>query len=335
LREILKHKIIILLKDDVHGSIGLTGSGQNPSGTPELVSVIDGMNAGMNCWSMVRDGFGSSPDPWYPDISTNLSDAYRNYFGVMNIFIEGWAGAQRGDAFGAEPTYDIIGRNENFVGADVVPDFKGSFPSLPIDTNMLEQLYYWSGTKPDLINYPFRWHSGMPNQNEMIVGALPEIGFVIKSPSPLVKALYLYKSCYRPVGDTSEEYRHLPEVGDMEEHDCVTCKISTVLTGTNVSYKGRVVALYTDAYYFRSSHFSFTLLPFDSSATKQVFNSMMDSLFQGPMFPGQTAKMAPFGSSPKRSPNRHVDVAKLRRITDELHKQKAEMRKKWENSFSE
>jgi len=97
--------------------------------------------------------------------------------------------------------------------------------------------------------------------------------------------------------------------------------------GTYIAYKGRVVALYTDAYYFRTSHFSFSLLPFDSVAAKQVFNTMMDSLYASP-FIAQTGKMAaPHGPSVKR--NSGVDVDELRRITKELHEMKAEEIRKW------
>jgi hypothetical protein len=337
LREILKHKVIIVIKDHVQDQLNLTGGGASPSGLPELVSVIDGLNAGMSCWSMGRDAFGSIPDPFIPGFSTQLSDAYRNYFGVLRIFIEGWSAANRNDDIGI---YQMARRNENFIGADVVSEFAGAYPPLVIDTNLLESRYTWGDPRPPgLLNYPFRFPGWcMPDVGgQIIVGALPEVGFVEKSPSSAVRAIYLYKSLYRPVGDTSAESSDLTEVGTYKEYEIPTGDCFSLTpylnVGTYIAYKGRVVALYTDAYYFRTSHFSFSLLPMDSIAAKQVFNSMMDSLYASPLI-AQTGKMAaPNSMSMKRHSG--VNVDELRRITKDLHDMKAEEIRKWRDPNSE
>jgi len=324
LREFLKHKIIFIIKDNINYALNMQGSADNPYGMLELISVVDGLNAGMSCWSMSRDAFGGTPDSPVPEFSSALSDAYRSYFGVLRIFMEGWAGAvQNRD----EELWTRTRRNENFIGADVINDFKGAFPPLKIDTTLLEQRYYWYiNTPPTLVKYPFRWDACMPElSGQMIVGALPEVGFVEKAPSSLVKAIYLYKSCYRPPGDSSAADAGLPEVGTYTEYDLTSCPtgaVKTLYVGSNIAYKGRVVAIYTDAYYFRTSHFSFTLLPFDSASAQQVFYSMMDSLYASP-FIGQTGKLTP-PSAASMKPHRGVNVEEFRRITKELHDMKNE-----------
>jgi hypothetical protein len=323
LRDILKHKVVIIFKDDVLGTINLTGSASNPSGYGEMVSVIDGLNAGMSCWSMARDAF-ADPKPFVPSFCTALSDAYRSYFGVLRVFCEAWYSQIKSEDDG---NYERTRRNENFIGADVVNDFKGAFPTLKVDTTLLEERYHWTQAPLNdyirLVSYPFRWNSCYPPDRvgKMIVGALPEVGYIERSPSSLVKPVYLFKSCYKPANDTSSEYSNLQEVGTYQSIELGDCAIDpgtyTLLIGTDIAYKGRVVAIYTDAYYFRTSHFSFTLLPFDSVQAKQVFYSMMDSMYAAP-FIGQTGKIMP-PSSAVMKPHRGVNVSELRRITKELH----------------
>jgi len=322
LREILKHKVIIIVKDGIEGALALGGGAANPSGYPELVSVIDGLNAGMSCWSMARDAY-ADPKPFSPSFCTGLSDAYRSYFGVLRIYCEAWYSQIKSEDIG---DYSQSKRNENFIGADVISEFQGAFPNLTIDTNAIEDYYYWSDPFfPSLLYYPFRWSYCNDNYGDIIVGAFPGVGYVEKSPSTLVQPVYLYKSCYRPPNDTSSDYAGLQEVGTYTEVDisgCPTGGTNTLLIGSDIAYKGRVVALYTDAYYFRTSHFSFTLLPFDSTQAKQTFKTMMDSLYASP-FLGQTGKVAaPRSASMKPYPG--IDVSEFRRITKELHDAKNE-----------
>ncbi len=170
LREILKHKITIIVKDNTSYPVGFE--------TIEGLSVIDGINSGMSAWVMARaaagEGFVQAGNR--PDVGAVLP----YYFGVEGLQQTGWQ--ERTVANG-----DI--RIEDFIGAtSLIPD---ELPDLLIDTTRLESFYLWDSTRcdnPELPCYPFRDLV----TGEILTGAMPEVGYVERGLG--TEPLYLYKS---------------------------------------------------------------------------------------------------------------------------------------------
>jgi len=106
----------------------------------------------------------------------------------------------------------------------------------------------------------------------MVVGAYPEVGYVAKQ-SFSDTALYLYKSKY---GTNTPQLSY-------------TC--STIRTGNVLKYEGTVVAIKRNTPFFRTAHFTFTLLPFEREAALGVFEPMMDWLAEQPFL--GAGKLAP------------------------------------------
>jgi len=317
LREILKHKIVILIKDDIGKELFLYGSVDDH---PELISMINGLNAGMSCLSMIRSpykGYGQDPASW----QELLGQAYRSYFGVQQMRYTGWLGALR-------DTSSQGSRIEDFVGANPVSGVARSFPSLPVDTLLLENRYIWCDVC-DLFNpknissdcdtfppYLYSWYK-VPFRcgytGEMLTGALPEVGFVQKSGSDHVKALYVLESLYGP--DSGQTQAPPPSFDD-----AVPWCNSYTRVGNKEVYDGKVVAVYTNASpYFKTAHFSFTFLPIAEDSAQAAFNSIMDSLAAGQYFRdgfGGSGKVSSFGFPTGKS---SVNVTQLKNISSQLN----------------
>jgi len=171
LREILKHKIALIVKDNTANPIGFESL--------EGLAVIDGINAGMNAWIMARaaagEGFVSAGNR--PDVGEILS----SYFGIDSLQQTGWQ----------ERTASGNIRIEDFIGAtSLIPS---ELPHLLIDTTRLESFYLWDSTRcddPELPCYPFRDLV----TGEIITGAMPEVGYLVRGFG--TEPLYLYKSKY-------------------------------------------------------------------------------------------------------------------------------------------
>jgi len=276
LRDILKHKIIILIKDDV-------GIGKLKMASPILLSVLDGLNAGMSCWAMLRSPFMDFADPTFGGTWQDVPISYTQYFGVVNMRYQGWHAAINQYDFGNPGI-----RVEDFVAAEVLPQFADSFPSLVVDTSLLENRYLWLPGPAGINEYDFRC-----NENgQILVGALPEVGYVQKS--LFAEAMYLFVSKYgnAPISFT---------------------RICSRDVGHWWKSHGTVVGIRYNTGLFRTAHLSFSLLPFDSTTAQTVFNSMMDWLAVQPYI--QTGKLAP-GAPAK------LNVAALRNISNELHELK-------------
>lgn len=286
LRDILKHRIIFLIKDNVGGDINMT--------SPIMLSVLDGIDAGMSCWSMVRApfvGVGPARDTLSINIYQQIPNSYTEHFGVANMRYTGWPAIINfsRDWYG--------GRIEDFVGTYVLPEFAGQFPELEVDCELLENRYVWLEGPAGFELYDFR--CGFCGEEDAEIGevllcALPEIGIVERT--AYAEAIYLYKSKYGQNTPTLI-HRCCREIGHL------------------VKYDGGVVAVRYDSGIFRTAHFSFSLLPFNQSQAQETFNTMMDWLSVQPYL--EAGKMAAAPPSPQ------VDVQKLRRINEQLHEMKA------------
>ena len=183
LREILKHKQILFIKDDAADGI--------PLESIDGLAALEGINAGINAWIMGRAAAGiGDQDPrtgkYYPFISEPL----RGYFGVDGLVQEGWT-----DSLSIYPDGTLeYPRLEDFIGA--LPLLPDEFPALVIDTALLEANYLWD----ESVDYPFRWE----DTGEMIRGALPEVGYVQRGYG--TEPLYLYNTIWNRDGISPPYY---------------------------------------------------------------------------------------------------------------------------------
>ena len=228
LREILKHKIALVVKDNTSSAIGFE--------TLEGLSIVEGLNSGMNAWVMARaaagEGFISEGNVMVAD------EVLSTYFGVNAFQQSGW---QVRTATG-----DV--RIEDFIGATSL--INDEFPDLLIDTTRLESFYLWDSTRcdnPEMPCYPFR----DLNTGEIITGAMPEVGYMVRGFG--TEPLYLYKSKY---GSNPPFYINKRE--------------------------GTVVAIRYATNYFRTSHFCFNVMAMDEVSAQQVFETMMEWLSYQP-----------------------------------------------------
>ncbi len=160
-------------------------------------------------------------------------------------------------------------RIEDFVGATSL--ISSEFPDLFIDTDRLETMYLWDSTQcdnPELACYPFRDFT----TGEIIVGAMPEVGFLTRGFN--TEPLYLYKSKY---GGTPPYY--------IDE------------------YEGTVVAIRYDHPLFRTAHFCFNIIAMDEVSGRQVFGTMMDWLSYQPFINAGKINSGYFGSDVKKFRN--------------------------------
>ncbi|MCX6827214.1 MAG: hypothetical protein NTV06_08145, partial [candidate division Zixibacteria bacterium] len=251
LRDILKHKIILYIKDSPSRQLMITSL--------EGQEILKGISAGMSAWSMVRGPFSTSPTEFIPMMLT-APEPYRNYFGVDRINWTAWIGFDiyyPGDNSFPHP----FGRNgqiriEDFIGAYSIQSF---LPDIRLDSTLLETRYLWykkPGT-PGLGIYelPYRCEDGSTMVDSG--GALPEVGYIEKSYGS--EALYIYRSVYGNRTPTIEEKCGI-RVGNVE------------------TYEGKVVACRYETSLFRTAHFSFTLLPVPEQTAQTIFNEMLDWL---------------------------------------------------------
>jgi len=263
LREVLKHKIALLVKDNTGGGISISSN--------EGMALLDGINAGMSCWLMARAAAGTA---FIDDTNRPVVHEYfQAYFGVDALQQAGWQ--ERTSIPGSA-------RIEDFVGADPISQFASQFPSISVDTVRLESLYLWekdSCANPEQPCYPFR----DLDTDEIITGAIPEVGFIQKE--PFADAIYLYRSLY---GDDPPTY----------------------IPGYLKLRNGTVVGIRANTPYFRTAFFCFTLLAMDNVTAQEVFNNMMDWLSYQPYLAAGKANSYLYGSS---------DVKKYRDISRRLH----------------
>jgi hypothetical protein len=276
LRDILKHKIILIFKD--------MPSGQLIMDSQVMLSVLDGLSAGLSAWSMTRSPFNdfdyqTNPTGTYQDVP----DSYRLFFGINEMWHTSWMGT-----INYSLTFSGT-RIEDFVGADIINNYADDFSNLVVDTTLLEDRYLWVPGPPGISIYDYRCNV----TGDILVGALPEVDFVEKS--PLAEALYLYHSKYGT-----------QQLGMEENCDR--------LVGRYADYHGTVVGTRYNAGLFRTAHFSFSLLPFPEEDARPTFNSMMTWLAEQPYI--QTGKVA---SNMTAKPAVNGDIQEMRRVLDKLH----------------
>jgi hypothetical protein len=259
LRDILKHKIILIIKDS-------PGSGLSFSATtyiPVEQFVLQGISAGRRVWSMMRTPFLNSIEA-YPQM-LEMPIEFMSTFSIAKIYYTSWGGFIAYNP-GNQDWLRFYGREYGELGQIRIEDCIGAnsilpnvLPDLKVDTNLLEDRYVWREGF-GILQYPFRW----PYDGSMIAGAYPEVGYIEKFYG--AEALYVYNSKHgksQPVFPIPYETHgnNSLRVGFTEESD------------------GKVVAVRLDAMpYFRTSHFSFTFIPMDSTSIQPAFNEMMDWL---------------------------------------------------------
>ncbi len=276
LRDILKHKIMILVKDETDGSVEL----QSDIGS----YIVDGINAGMSCWIMARAGVGAG---LYEDGGVPLMpEVLATYFGVEETHTDDWQRRTQSRIPGFQP------RIEDFQGA--MPISGIDLPILAIDTVRLENRYLWDTAYPQYF-YPFRKPLVMDTIDTNIYGedtvyvfrlanysgkqcaggndsghaALPEVGYIVRSYD--ATPLYLYYSTWEKFGISRPTY--------------VTRK------------EGTVIAVRYDHPVFRTAYFPFTVLPLEPVSGREMFGKMLDWLSEQPYIQtGKVRATGPFGS---------------------------------------
>ncbi len=272
LRDVLKHKVVIYLKENLNKEFGFGQDGGNPN-----QFLIQGILSGNNYWTLARSAFlGKAPlsdialRPYAYGISTTssgLSPQYASLFGIQGGFEPTWVGMAGQRNVACDPLIGCLDpvRSEDFIGA--VPSelvSSAEFPPLSVDIDRLDTMLLWtdSATCPtDRIvvqQFPF-----MDS-----IGALPNVGFTIPITSRGTQTLYLYKSRF---GEAKYPFWNL-DFGD---------------------FQGTVVAVRLDGGFFRTSHWQFTPFALDPVTFQPAFNTMIDWLFArpwgGPSF-GQAAQ---------------------------------------------
>ncbi|PKK84724.1 MAG: hypothetical protein CVT49_00795, partial [candidate division Zixibacteria bacterium HGW-Zixibacteria-1] len=173
LRDILKHKIVLVVKDNPGGELIMDSD--------VMLSVLDGLNAGISAWAMLRSPFQSYVTVYEPEWQ-NVPLSYTQYFGVVNMRFSGWMGAIN-DSRGGAPYPNAGTRIEDFIGAAPLGDPQDAdyidLPHLIIDTTLLEDRYLWV-PGAGFSQYDYRCPNAVNPPGEILIGALPEVGYVQK-----------------------------------------------------------------------------------------------------------------------------------------------------------
>ncbi len=311
LREILKHKIVIWVKDEVDYSIDIESN--------EGSFIIDGLNAGISCMVMARAPGGTN----YIELDgvPLISELYTTYFAVDEFHSSAWYTSEleswgrwilgtEGDN-GWPLTEGFSFRTEDFIGAGAIenPNLGLNLPDLLIDYDYLENRYLWDTIGPDSY-YPLRAPLALDTilgdpiplrpkdfHGKYVVGpppdsgyaALPEVGFIVRTLGRS-EPLYLYMSLYGPDGPG------LDRPGELRNNE------------------GKVVAIRheSETGIFRTALFGFTLLAFDETTAQDMFNQMLDWLSDQPYI--QTGKPRATGKFTTGN-----DFERYRAIAKRLH----------------
>ena len=304
MREILKHKVIILVKDETDGSLDLESI--------EGSFIIEALNAGLSCWAMARAGAG--PGFIEEDGVPVMSDLYTTYFGVEEFYSDDWQRRTAGRLLAFLP------RIEDFIGAGAILGGNFDLPDLAIDTVLLENRYWWDYLGFSFYYYPFRGPTAFDTLGYTIDTVIAGLDTLIDT-SYSLKPVALSHNGKQAAGGYDSGYAALPEVGyivrtseteplylyrSMFEHydgldrpDYIRAK------------EGTVVALRYDHPIFRTSIFGFTPIAFDPVTGQEMFNEMMDWLSDQPYI--QTGKPRPTGLF-----SSGLNAQKYRDISDRL-----------------
>ncbi|MCP4686204.1 MAG: hypothetical protein GY867_12265 [bacterium] len=200
------------------------------------------LQTGVNMWVAARTAYGSHGFLQGPATDV-CSNLYRYYFGMEGYKFDGWGGyaVDQNEAW----------RIEDFLGALSLDESR--WPDVAIDSALLHRRYQWWG--------PYHWSKdsldlqgrfAMPgNADQMPLGALPGVGWAVRSTD--TEAMYLYHSLYGP------------------EH----------FLGKDFSYNGRPVAHRLNRGMFRTVHWLFTPMPFDTTTMQVTVNNVLDWMWDG------------------------------------------------------
>ncbi|MFQ5607791.1 MAG: hypothetical protein ACE5GA_07570 [Candidatus Zixiibacteriota bacterium] len=286
LRDVLKHKVVIFLKEHVQNPIPMR------AGSNGEKFLLSGVLDGINFWTMSRApflprGFQHLEPVTYGTSDVQVPFIYSSIFGILGGAHQAWYGMAifRDPARLEDSTIPAVERNEDFVGAATSEFFSSAeFPHLTVDPDRLRDGLRWVNTsicRDSRVHYPFL----------DTIAALPEVGFTIPATILGTRAIYLYESLY---GEQSYPFWALPFK----------------------DYEGTVVAVRRNAGLFRTSHWQISPLVMDSATFQVAFNSMMDWLFQP--WGGLTLGRAPaFPPLARTRPNRE-----LRRLAAYLEQQR-------------
>jgi len=265
LRDILKHKVVILYKDYLQSRL-MTDDAQK--------WLLNGALTGMGFWTMSRAAFQADPfntfTPYMNEIGPQaIPGVYSFFFGIRGSWWEAWYGMGISRASPAIfPDSGPPVRNESFIGAVPVPGSisPSEFPELSVNSELLGRRLRWNDISvcpaafPDPSqNFPsYPYYDTLP--------CLPEVGYLVRTDADPV---YLFKSRYG-----QDTYPYWP-----------------------IKYDGRVVAVRKDLIFLRTSHWNFTPSVMDSASFQVAFSSMMNWLFEP--WGGPSNKVAPAN---RRSP---------------------------------
>ncbi len=276
LRDVLKHKVVIFLKENLNKEFGF---GQE-LGDPNQF-LVQGLLSGNNYWTLGRSSFQAKAPlsdisliPYQYGISTSssgLSPTYAQLFGIQGGFEPAWVGMAGQRVVACDPNIGCLPavRSEDFIGAATSELVSSSdFPALSVDTSRLRNMLLW--TDRNTCSRDFIVVQQFPYMDS--IAALPDVGFTIPTTSRGTETLYLYKSRF---GEAKYPFWDL-DFGDMQ---------------------GTVVAVRLDGGFFRTSHWQFTPIPLDPVSFQPAFNTMMDWLFArpwgGPSFGSPVQPVAP------------------------------------------
>ncbi len=278
LRDILKHKVVIYLKDHVQNSLPVK------SGSGGETFLVSGVLDGVNFWTMSRapflpGGFDALEPEFYGIDDIRLPIIYAAVFGLQAGMHQAWYGmaVQRGLLLEPLPT----ARNEDFIGTEVSEFFTSAeFPPLRVDPILLRDGLRWVDTTDPCPKLPLSPDSDKHYPFIDSIPALSEVGFTVPNSVAGTRAIYLYKSLY---GEQQYPFWKL----DFD------------------NYEGTVVAVRRNAGLFRASHWQFTPTTLEPTSFQIAFNSMLDWLFQP--WGGPTMGVAPVSPPEARtSPNREL-----------------------------
>ncbi|HSG99049.1 MAG TPA: hypothetical protein VLB27_03305, partial [candidate division Zixibacteria bacterium] len=253
LRDILKHKVILIVKEHVQSALPMK------AGSFGETWLLEGVLAGVNFWVMSRAPFQRFPfnsvEPYcYGVANQEVPLVYAQVFGLQGGCYQSWYGmtVQRGIDQKVDSTLPDPVRNEDFIGAVPAERFASQFPELKVDCNNLRDNLRWASRDdcifvlPD-IQYPYI----------DTICALPEVGYAIPITPAGTEGMYLYKSRF---GEAKYPF------WDLAIDD----------------YQGTVVAVRRDAGQFRAAHWQITPSALAHDSFKVAFHSMMDWLFAEP-----------------------------------------------------
>ncbi len=141
-RDMLKHKVVIFIKDNIIAPLVRGGS-------EEQELITNGVATGVNIWSMSRASFQETPfntlQPYFGETSPQgLPGEYAFIFGIRGYFWQAWYGmAIERVRYGLDSGPPL--RNEDFVGTYPLPDFVDTtlYPRLSLDTDLLRRRLRW------------------------------------------------------------------------------------------------------------------------------------------------------------------------------------------------